>query len=138
MGIKDPTAWKDDLTFYMTEEAVAGDIEAMEPLLLHGGSKSPPACGWRSSAPSVPPLARVLLSPEIRRPLTFLVFVIAAALLLRGFYPLTVRVLGKAVGWMSGFAFFWATMLGLVDACRRPEATWAATASRSAAAFSSG
>ena len=29
MGIKDPTAWKDDLTFYMTEEAVAGDIEAM-------------------------------------------------------------------------------------------------------------
>ncbi|HVG70754.1 MAG TPA: tetratricopeptide repeat protein [Vicinamibacterales bacterium] len=127
MGIKDPTAWKDDLTFYMTEEAVAGDIEAMEPLLLHGGSKV--AAGlWLALVGTLGgAFGAVLLSPEIRRPLTFLAFVIAAALLLRGFHPLTVRVLGKAVGWMSGFAFFWATMLGLVVmlAAGR-DATWAA------------
>src|SRR5688500_20175568 len=114
MGIKDPTAWKDDLTFYMTEEAVAGDIEAMEPLLLHGGSKV--AAGlWLALVGTLGgAFGAVLLSPEIRRPLTFLAFVVAAALLLRGFHPLTVRVLGKAVGWMSGFAFFWASMLVLV------------------------
>jgi Flp pilus assembly protein TadD len=127
MGIKDPTAWKDDLTFYMTEEAVAGDVEAMEPLLLHGGSKV--AAGLWLALVGVLGAAfgAVLLSREVRRPLTFLGFVVIAALLLRGFYPLTVRVLGKAVGWMAGYAFFWTTMLGIVVmlAAGR-EATWAA------------
>ena len=31
--VKDPTAWKDDLAFYMTEEAVTEQAEAVEPLL---------------------------------------------------------------------------------------------------------
>jgi Flp pilus assembly protein TadD len=127
MGIKDPTAWKDDLTFYKTEEDVAGDIEAMEPLLLHGGSKVAAGLWLALVGLFGAAFGAVLLSPEVRRPLTFLGFVVIAALLLRGFYPLTVRVLGKAVGWMAGFAFFWATMLGLVVmlAAGR-EATWAA------------
>jgi len=127
MGIKDPTAWKDDLTFYKTEEAVAGDIEAMEPLLLHGGSKVAAGLWLALVGAFGAAFGAVLLSPEVRRPLTFLGFVVIAALLLRGFYPLTVRVLGKAVGWMAGYAFFWSTMLGLVVmlAAGR-EATWAA------------
>ena len=127
MGIKDPTAWKDDLTFYKTEEAVAGDIEAMEPLLLHGGSKVAAGLWLALVGVSGAAFGAVLLSPEVRRPLVFLGFVVIAAVLLRGFYPLTVRVLGKAVGWMAGYAFFWATMLGVVVmlAAGR-EATWAA------------
>lgn len=127
MGIKDPTAWKDDLTFYKTEEAVAGDIEAMEPLLLHGGSKVAAGLWLALVGVAGSAFGTVLLSPDVRRPLTFLGFVVLAAVLLRGFYPLTVRVLGKAVGWMAGYAFFWATMLGLVVmlAAGR-EATWAA------------
>jgi Flp pilus assembly protein TadD len=127
MGIKDPTAWKDDLTFYKTEEAVADDVEAMEPLLLHGGSKV--AAGFWLALVGIfgTAFGAVLLSPEIRQPLPFLGFIVAAALLLRGMYPLTVRVLGKAVGWMTGFGFFWATLLGIVVmlAAAR-EATWAA------------
>jgi len=127
MGIKDPTAWKDDLTFYKTEEAVADDIEAMEPLLLHGGSKVAAGLWLALVGVSGAAFGAVLLSPEVRRPLVFLGFVVIAAVLLRGFYPLTVRVLGKAVGWMAGYAFFWATMLGVVVmlAAGR-EATWAA------------
>ena len=127
MGIKDPTAWKDDLTFYKTEDSVADDIEALEPLLLHGGSKVASGLWLALVGVLGTPFGAVLLRPEIRRPLTFLGFVVIAALLLRGFYPLTVRVLGKAVGWMAGYAFFWAAMLGIVlMLATGREATWAA------------
>jgi Flp pilus assembly protein TadD len=127
MGIKDPTAWKDDLTFYKTEEAVADDVEAMEPLLLHGGSAVASALWLTLVGIFGTAFGAVLLRPEVQRPLTFLGFVVIAALLLRGFYPLTVRLLGKAAGWMAGYAFFWTTMLGIVVmlAAGR-EATWAA------------
>jgi hypothetical protein len=127
MGIKDPTAWKDDLTFYKIEDSVADDIEALEPLLLHGGSKVASGLWLALVGVLGTAFGAVLLRPEIRRPLTFFAFVVIAALLLRGFYPLTVRILGKAAGWMAGYAFFWATMLGLVVmlAVGR-EATWAA------------
>ena len=64
MGIKDPTAWKDDLTFYKTEESVADDVEAMEPLLLHGGSKV--AAGFWLTLVGIfgTAFGAVLLSPE--------------------------------------------------------------------------
>jgi Flp pilus assembly protein TadD len=127
MGIKDPTAWKDDFTVYMTEDAVAGDAEAMEPLLLHGGSKAAAGLWLALIGVLGSAFGAALLSPEIRQPLPFIAFVVGAALLLRGFYPLTVRVLGKAVGWMAGFGFFWATLLGVVVmlAAGR-DARWAA------------
>ena len=76
MGIKDPTAWKDDLTFYMTEEAVAGDVEAMEPLLLHGGSKVATGAWLALVGVLGSAFGAVLLSPHIRQPLPFLAFVI--------------------------------------------------------------
>jgi Tfp pilus assembly protein PilF len=37
---------------------------------------------------------------------------IAAAVLLRGLHPLTVRLLGRAVGWVAMFGFFWVVLLG--------------------------
>ena len=33
--------------------------------------------------------------------------------MLRGAYPLTVRLLGKGAGWLAMFAFFWTSLLGL-------------------------
>jgi Flp pilus assembly protein TadD len=127
MGLKDPTAWKDDLTFYMTEEAVADDVEATEPLLVHGGSKVASGLWLALVGVLGTAFGAVILSPEIRRPLTFAGFVVAAALLLRGLHPLTVRLLGKGGGWMAMFAVFWATLLGIVVmlAAGR-QATWAA------------
>jgi hypothetical protein len=53
------------------------------------------------------------ISPGIRHPLTFAAYVTIAALLLRGLYLLTVGLLGKGVGWLAMFAFFWTSLLGL-------------------------
>ena len=34
MVLKDPTAWKDDVTFYMDEDAVVQEAEVLEPQRL--------------------------------------------------------------------------------------------------------
>ena len=127
MGLKDPTAWKDDLSFYKTEEAVAGDAAALEPLLLHGGSRHA-AAAWVGVVGTLGALfGAVTLSPSIRQPLTFLAYVAVAALLLRGLHPLIVRRQSRAVAWLSMFAFFWTTVLGMfVLWAARRDSTWAA------------
>ena len=110
--IKDPTAWKDDLAFYMTEEAVTEQAEAVEPL-LHTGSKAATGAWVAMSGTLGGAFGAITISPDIRDPLTFSAFVVIAALLLRGLYPLTVRLLGKGAGWLAMFAFFWTALLGI-------------------------
>ena len=127
MALKDPTAWKDDLSFYKTERAVAGDAAALEPLLLHGGSKYAAATYVAMVGTLGALFGTVTLSPAIRQPLTFTAYVIVAALLLRGLYPLIVRQQSRAVAWLAMFAFFWTTVLGMfVLWAADRESTWAA------------
>ena len=127
MGLKDPTAWKDDLSFYKTERAVAGDAAALEPLLLHGGSRHA-AAAWVAVVGMLGALfGAVTLSPAIRQPLTFAAYVLVAALLLRGLHPLIVRRQSRAIAWLAMFAFFWTTVLGMfVFWAAGRESTWAA------------
>jgi Flp pilus assembly protein TadD len=110
--VKDPTAWKDDLAFYMTEEAVSEQAEAVEPL-LHTGSKAATGVWVAMSGTLGGAFGAITISPGIRDPLTFAAFVVIAALLLRGLYPLTVSLLGKGAGWLAMFAFFWTALLGI-------------------------
>lgn len=127
MGLKDPTAWKDDLSFYKTERAVAGDAAALEPLLLHGGSRYA-AAAWVAIVGLFGTLfGAVTLSPAIRQPLTFTAYVLVAALLLRGLHPLIVRRQSRAIAWLAMFAFFWTTVLGMfVLWAAGRESPWAA------------
>ena len=129
MGLKDPTAWKDDLSFYKTEKAVAGDAAALEPLLLHGGSKHAAAACVAVVGMLGALFGAVTLSPAIRQPLTFAAYVVVAALLLRGVHPLIVRLQSRAIAWLAMFAFFWTTVLGMfVHWAAGSESTWAAYA----------
>jgi tetratricopeptide (TPR) repeat protein len=112
VAIQDPTAWKDDLTFYMSEDDVAGQVSAIEPL-LETGSKAATAVSVAVVGTLGGAFGAVTTSPAIRHPLPFAVYVVVAALLLRGLYPLTVRLLGRGVGWLVMFAFFWTSLLGL-------------------------
>src|SRR5262245_16373918 len=96
----------------MSEEEVADQVSAIEPL-LETGSKAATAA-WMAMAGTLGgAFGAVTTSPAIRRPLTFVAYVVIAALLLRGLYPLTVRLLGKGAGWLAMFAFFWTSLLGL-------------------------
>jgi Tfp pilus assembly protein PilF len=112
MAIRDPTAWKDDLAFYMSEEDVEGQVSAIEPL-LETGSKHATAA-WVAVAGTLGgAFGAVTTTPAIRRPVTFALYVVVAALLLRGLYPLTVHLLGRGTGWLAMFSFFWTSLLGL-------------------------
>lgn len=113
MVLKDPTAWKDDVTFYMDEDAVVQEAEVLEPLLLTGSSK-PAAGAWMALVGTIGgAFGGVTISPAIRHPLSFAVYVIVSALLLRGLHPLTVRLLGSGVAWQALFGFVWTSLLGV-------------------------
>jgi Tfp pilus assembly protein PilF len=112
LALQDPTAWKDDLAFYMSEKDVTGQVSAIEPH-LETGSKTATATWVALTGTLGGAFGAVTTSPSIRRPLTFAVYVVIAALLLRGLYPLTVHLLGKGAGWLAMFAFFWTSLLGL-------------------------
>src|SRR5262245_14130637 len=112
MAVKDPTAWLQDLEFYMDDENLADTAEAMEPTLLYGGSKAA-AGAWLAFVGIIGgAFGGVTVSPAVRTPAPFAVYLIGAALLLRGLHPLTVRLLGRAIGWVAMFGFFWVALLG--------------------------
>ena len=129
MALKDPTAWADDLSFYITEEELAETAAARELLLLRGRSKAA-AAAWIGLVGALGgAFGAVTVSPAIRHPIAFAAYVVVTALLLRGLYPLTVRMLGGAIAWLAMFAFFWAAWLGLcVLVGARIESKWIAYA----------
>jgi Flp pilus assembly protein TadD len=112
MTIKDPTAWMQDLEFYMDDENLADTADTIEPTLLYGASKTA-AGAWLAFVGIIGgAFGGVTVSPAIRTPVSFAVYLIGAALLLRGLHPLTVRLLDRAVGWVAMFGFFWVSLLG--------------------------
>src|SRR4029453_13759786 len=112
MAIKDPTAWMQDLEFYMDDDNVADTADTIEPTLLYGASKTA-AGAWLAFVGIIGgAFGGVTVSPAIRTPVSFAVYLIGAALLLRGLHPLTVRLLDRAVGWVAMFGFFWVALLG--------------------------
>jgi Flp pilus assembly protein TadD len=112
LALQDPTAWKDDLAFYMSEEDITGQVSVTEEL-LETGSKGATAAWVAMTGTLGGAFGAVTISPALRRPITFVVYVVIAALLLRGWHPLTVRLLGKGAAWLAMFAFFWTSLLGL-------------------------
>ena len=114
-----------DLTFYMSEESISGNAGALEPQLLQPGSKTAAAAWIALSGILGGAFGAVTISPDIRHPLTFAIYVAISALLLRGLHPLTVRLLSRGVAWLAMFAFFWTALLGLcVVLGARIESRW--------------
>jgi tetratricopeptide (TPR) repeat protein len=113
VAIKDPTAWMDDLAFYMSEKEVAESAAAQEPLLLGTAPKAAAGAWIALTGVLGGAFGGATVSPAIRHPISFVVYLAISALLLRGLYPLTVRLLGKSVAWQAMFGFFWTSWLGL-------------------------
>jgi tetratricopeptide (TPR) repeat protein len=128
VALRDPTAWFEDLTFYMADEELKSTAAAMEPGLVPDGGRVKTAVWMAVVGTAAGALGGVTLSPGIRTSiLTFILYLAVAAVLLRGFYPLTVRVFGRAAAWLAAQAFLWAFLLGLfaVLGARRESALWA-------------
>jgi Flp pilus assembly protein TadD len=138
MRLKDPTAWMEDLTFHMDDEELAGTASQMEQALLVGADRTKLAAWLSVAGIAAGALGGVTVSPAIRASaLAFVGFLIAAAIVVRGFHPLTVKLLGRGAGWAVGFAFFWAFLLGLftVLGARRDSDLWAYVLSIGMGAF---
>ena len=114
MTLKDPTAWLEDLNHFIDDEELADTAAAMEDTLVLGTSKWV-AAAWVAVAGVVAGgFGSVTLHPSIRQSVVvFAGYLIGAALLLRGMYPLAARLHGRSVAWLAMFTFSWASLLGV-------------------------
>ncbi len=138
MRVKDPTAWVQDLTVYMDDEELAGTASEMEKTLLTGADRTRLGIWLSVVGVAAGGLGGVTVSPAIRSSaLAFLGFVVAAAILLRGFRPLTRKMFGQGAAWVASTTFFWAFLLGLftVLGARRESTLWAYVLSAGMGAF---
>ena len=138
MRLKDPTAWMEDLNFHMDDEELAGTAAQMEQSLLVGTDRTKLASWLSAVGTAAGALGGVTVSPAIRASaLAFIGFLVGAAVVVRGFHPLTVKLFGRGAGWAVGFAFFWAFLLGLctVLGARRESDLWAYVLSIGMGAF---
>ena len=115
MQLKDPTEWFDDLNVHIDDEELLEQAAALEPTLLHGGSRIG-AAAWTILVCAVAgAFSGFTFSDEVRSSWAiFVPYLIAAALLLRVLKPLTTRLLGPTVAWHVVLAFFWSCMLAMV------------------------
>ena len=128
----------EDLTFHMEDEELAGTASQMEQTLLVGADRTKLVLWLSAAGIAAGALGGVTVSPAIRvSAVAFVGFLVAAAVVVRGFHPLTVKLFGRGAGWTVGFAFFWAFLLGLftVLGARRESDLWAYVLSVGMGAF---
>jgi Flp pilus assembly protein TadD len=128
MRLKDPTAWLEDLTVYMDDEELIGTARELEKTLLSGADRTRLGIWLSAVGIAAGGIGGITVSPAIRTSaLAFVGFLIAAAILARGFHPLTRKMFGPGAAWLAGVTFFWAFLLGLftVLGARRESALWA-------------
>src|SRR5688500_10481188 len=128
----------EDLNFHIADEELAGTASQMEQSLLVGADRTRLAVWLSTVGTAAGALGGLTVSPAIRASaLAFVGFLVAAAVVVRGFHPLTVKMFGRGAGWAVGFAFFWAFLLGLctVLGARRESSLWAYVLSIGLGAF---
>ena len=115
MQVKDPTEWFDDLSVHIDDEELIEQAAALEPTLLHGGSRIGAAV-WISLVSAIAgAFGGFTFSDEVRSSwLIFIPYLIGGALLLRVLNPLSTRLVGPTVAWQAILAFFWSFLLAMV------------------------
>jgi tetratricopeptide (TPR) repeat protein len=115
MPLRDPTEWFDDLNVHIDDEELIEQAAALEPTLLHGGSRIGAAVWIILVSAVAGAFAGFTFSDEVRSSwLIFIPYLIAGAFLLRVLKPLSTRLLGPTVAWQAVLAFFWSFLLAMV------------------------
>jgi len=114
VALKDPTAWLEDINYFIEDEELADTAAAMEDTLVLGTSKWAAAAWVAVAGIAAGAFGMVTLHPSVRHSLlVFVGYLAGAALLLRGMYPLAIRLHGRSVAWLAVFTFFWTSLLGV-------------------------
>ena len=115
MPLQDLTDWFDDLSVHIEDEELLEQAAALEPTLLHGGSRVGAAV-WVSLVSAIAgAFAGATFSDEVRSSWTiFIAYLIVGAVILRVLNPLSTRLLGPTIAWQAMLAFFWSFLLAMV------------------------
>ena len=115
MQLKDPTEWFDDLSVHIDDEALIQEAAALEPTLLHVGSRIGAAVWTILVSAIAGAFGGFTFSGRVQSSwLIFIPYLIVGALLLRMLKPLSTRLLGPTVAWQAAQAFFWSFLLAMV------------------------
>jgi Flp pilus assembly protein TadD len=126
--IEDPTAWMDDLSVQLDDDAILSSAGPMEAELLFRGSRVGAALWLAFLGLAGAVLGALALSPGIRGSLAaFGAFLVAVLVLLRGVGPVTRRLFDPSLGFHAKSAIFWGVLVAWAAMLGAPrEATWAA------------
>jgi tetratricopeptide (TPR) repeat protein len=116
MQIKDPTDWFEDLSVHIDDEELLEQAAAMEPTLVHGGSRVGGAVWIILVSAIAGAFGGFTFSSEVRSSWSiFLPYLVGGALLLRFINPLSKRLVGPTFAWQALQAFFWSFMLAMIS-----------------------
>jgi len=126
MQVKDPTEWFDDLSVHINDEELIEQAAALEPTLLHNGSRIGATVWIILMSAIAGAFGGFTFSHQVQSSwLIFIPYLIAGALLLRVLKPLSTRLLGPTVAWQAVLAFFWSCLLAMVAVLgARIETVW--------------
>lgn len=115
MPSRDPADWFDDLSAHIDDKELIEEAAALEPTLLHHGSRAG-AAAWIIVVSMVAgAFSGFTFSGEVRSSWwIFIPYLAAAAILLRVLKPLSTRLLGPTVAWQALLAFFWSFLLAMI------------------------
>lgn len=127
--MKDPTAWFEDLSVHVEDEELLEQAEALEPTLLHGGSRIGAAVWFALVSVVAGALGGLTLGDEVRSSWAgFVAYLIAGAAVLRVLNPLSKRLVGPTFAWQAVVAFFWSVLLAMTAvSAARIDTTWLGT-----------
>ena len=124
--MKDPTEWFDDLSVHIDDEELIEQAAALEPTLLHGGSRVGAAVWMILVSAVAGGFGGFTCSGEVQSSwFIFIGYLMAGALLLRLLNPISTALLGPTVAWQAVLAFFWSFLLAMVVVLgSRIETVW--------------
>lgn len=115
MPSRDPAEWFNDLSVHVDDRELIAEATALEPTLLHGGSRVGGALWIIVVSAVAGAFGGFTFSDEVRSSwVVFAGYLVGGALLLRVLYPLSRRLVGPTVAWQALFSFFWSFLLAMV------------------------
>jgi tetratricopeptide (TPR) repeat protein len=115
MPLRDPTEWFNDLSVHIDDDELMEQADALEPTLLHHGSRVGAAVWVILVSVIAGAFGGFTFSAEVRSSwLIFISYLAAGGLLLRALNPVSRRLVGPTVAWQAAFAFFWSFLLATV------------------------
>src|SRR4029079_9901968 len=115
MRSQDPTQWFNDLSVHVDDRELRAEAKALEPALLHSGSRIGAAIWIILVSIVAGAFGGFTFSDEVRSSwIVFVAYLIGGALLLRVLNPLSQRLVGAPAAWQVFFSFFWSFILAMV------------------------